>query len=1172
VIILTGASIDTDGGFASNVDLISSLYTAGLSGTSNYMGVRATATGNVKGGIYSGTTLLATCEGAVVAGANYLEWSTPVSITQGQDYRIVTIADTVGARRLQSVSPSNLRSHGYPSYSTYVFPSTYDWENDGSSNNPYFALVNAIDDIIVTGITKLIVYSGDSISSTDSRSHPYQCVEANLGLWDRHVVGVNGQRSDQLISQWSSNEGAITLSETVRNVLHLMIGTNDLAQGYSATAIYSNILTIVGLAQTAGYDDIVVSTVLPASIIGSATERNSLNTSIRNGADANGYLLSDPDDFTELQNTSDETYYYDGTHLDIRGSSLIAIAISKALGVASRVGGSPEIATTTNIGAEERVASKFRIPATARVFAVGVYANVGGGANDNAKLAVYSDDNDTPDALLGDSGGGVSIAAGYNCVHMSQPFDMAKDTYFWVHGIAQTAGNIAYRGNIGWNSGLYIQNNVDYASYSPEDPFLGPPRFNVPNQTKFIICGSWQPIIDDASDTSFGDGDSAVFYGRGFLDDPTTGTLEICPTSTYNAGTAVTQIISDGTNESLSTTIDDGGTLSGTCYAFYTNEYGQRSEPFSFTISTGSSGANDTPDEISISVSSSNIEAAGAVSDTLQGVSGSLAVSDVAALSVINDTQSNAQVSVEADNLLALSDISDSIQQIGLSLVVSDIDAESSTSRTDTLSGLSVSCAVSDIDEVSSVSDAPQVVSVAVSVYDIDAAAETGRVDTLQVVPLSVIVENIGEVSDISDSLAAASISVSVSDIDATDDTSREDTLSGLNLSAVVTEMEAVSDISEEMNQLSVSVNVSEISAYMGKTDTINGFLISAGVSDISSISEIEDSPGPLSLSLLVSSISANTGFEDAEVNWRNVRRILLKQVPYGADSVPLSFDYPSGWNPAMVAGVTVRMSDKDGNEVLAEDSCFVWPGTIINGRIDQWADEFVLADDTVSDPLVGDKLTLHGVSGTESVFVAGYDSSTKTVKVDSPIEHAFEDGAAVYGNVISYDLDISDTDTFIAGKSFVATWTPSGTGAPLRTILQVAKAVADTSSIERRFRTVYPRAYDAFTEPVNRLEDMVTEAQIELELDMLAEKMDYQRIVGEPVLPKLLMAKMQVLWTRGADEDLQDEADNATTEYARLFSLLQRLPIWTDRNQDAVQDETALEVTAHTYSSTPSW
>jgi len=294
-----------------------------------------------------------------------------------------------------------------------------------------------------------------------------------------------------------------------------------------------------------------------------------------------------------------------------------------------------------------------------------------------------------------------------------------------------------------------------------------------------------------------------------------------------------------------------------------------------------------------------------------------------------------------------------------------------------------------------------------------------------------------------------------------------------------------------------------------------------------------------------------------------------MKQIPYGTASFEIGFIAPMDWDVSLLSAVNVSIKDFDGTVVLASTASTLWTATTTDGAILQFDKSLKLTSGATA-PSVGDVLTISGSSSSEDVIVEAYDATTLTVTTESLIQHAYEDDADVYNNKISYSIDCSDTDTFTAGKILVATWTPVGTGTPFKVELQITKFIADTSDLKKLFGYLHPRAHDAFLNPLDRFDDMVSLAQTRVEFEMRCEQMDYHRIIGEPIVKDLLMSKMACLWLLDADEDLQDEREEVKADYASLFAMTKQLPIWTDTNQDDVKE--TLETSSHNHIFLKGW
>lgn len=286
-----------------------------------------------------------------------------------------------------------------------------------------------------------------------------------------------------------------------------------------------------------------------------------------------------------------------------------------------------------------------------------------------------------------------------------------------------------------------------------------------------------------------------------------------------------------------------------------------------------------------------------------------------------------------------------------------------------------------------------------------------------------------------------------------------------------------------------------------------------------------------------------------------------MKQIPYDNSSVPLKIACPAEWAIEDLTGVTIKATDDNAVELLADTAATLYTATTIDGAISQYDETFVLAAGSDS-PAVGDTMKLVGPASVEYITVKGYEASTLTVTCDDIIDNDYDDGDDVYGLDISYSFDTSVVATFTAGLVFTITWTPAGTGIPIKDLYQIGKFATDVEGIRKRFSRLYPRAYNAFKEPVERLADMVREAEIMVSLELEAGKMDYNRIIKHDMLAQLLMAKMAYLWTMGADEDLLDERESLSAAYSGMFGLVSTLPLWSDTDQDEKVDDD--EVTTH--------
>lgn len=523
---------------------------------------------------------------------------------------------------------------------------------------------------------------------------------------------------------------------------------------------------------------------------------------------------------------------------------------------------------------------------------------------------------------------------------------------------------------------------------------------------------------------------------------------------------------------------------------------------------------------------------------------------------LLGGTFNTTGLTLDASSAVSDNPLGGSVEVSGLTLSALSAIDDTPNAGSFEVSGLTMAAS-------SAIDDTPLGGSFEVSGATIDGSASIIGSDTLLGGSLNISGLTIAATSNISDTLLGGSFDVTGATIDGSASTGVSDTLLGGSFSVTGATISAASAISDSPNGGSFEIAGLTLNGFVGYADTLLGGSFESYGSTLSAVSAIVDSPvgGDFNITGLL--LSAYPGVEDEDITWREPERIEMRQIPYGSDAVPLSFSVPLSWDVTQLTAVSVSIADRAGNEALASSECTLWPSTTIDGDIEQFDDQFVLAAGSTS-PISGDVLTLLGSDDFERVTVKKYDATTLTVTTESVIDSAYSDGDSVYGNFVSYELDVSDTDTWTAGKSFVATWTPVGTGIPFRTVLQVSKFSADTADIEQELKDLYPRVYFSYKNPVDRMARMISIAQRRIENDLKYNLMDYNRIVGEPILKDLLLAQMACLWAKGGDNDLSDERTVLNDEYSALLATLKNSPVWTDTDQDGIVDETVGEVSSH--------
>ncbi len=287
-----------------------------------------------------------------------------------------------------------------------------------------------------------------------------------------------------------------------------------------------------------------------------------------------------------------------------------------------------------------------------------------------------------------------------------------------------------------------------------------------------------------------------------------------------------------------------------------------------------------------------------------------------------------------------------------------------------------------------------------------------------------------------------------------------------------------------------------------------------------------------------------------------------MRFLPFGASSTTMRFEFPAGWTATDVSSVGLAIQDRSATVLRASEDIDLYTATTLNADVARFMSSIVL-DSGADDLAIGDSILIRGVTGDEIHRVKGYNSATQTVEIESILDNPHEAGDAVIGLFGNDVIDVSDTDVFPAGQAMVLKWIPAGSGdAPVTETAQITVTKLDVAALGKRFGRIYPRAYEAFRTPVDRMADMIEEAEVQLRVELMSRNLDLQRLVNQDMAAPAIMAKMAYLWCLNGDVDKEDERKVIGNEYDRQFVLLTSLPLWTDTDQNLTEDEA--EITDH--------
>lgn len=278
--------------------------------------------------------------------------------------------------------------------------------------------------------------------------------------------------------------------------------------------------------------------------------------------------------------------------------------------------------------------------------------------------------------------------------------------------------------------------------------------------------------------------------------------------------------------------------------------------------------------------------------------------------------------------------------------------------------------------------------------------------------------------------------------------------------------------------------------------------------------------------------------------------------ITYTNQTNKIKISFPADWDPSLLAGLTLSISDNQGGAILAPAAATLWTPTVLDSSASQYVTELYL-DAGADDLDIGDIVRIEGLLGREDHTVKGFDPSTKTTTLETILERSFEAGAAVNALNAFITVDFSDTDDYAPGTQLVLTWTPTGTGSPYTILAEIeAFNQIEVAEFIEEFKAVYHRAYNALITPADRLRIVLRNAQSRLRMDLLSRNLDVARIKDQRLITPSLMALVAMIWATNGDDELIEERKVLAGEYSTLLETLCALPIWVDSDGDGIEGD----------------
>ena len=249
----------------------------------------------------------------------------------------------------------------------------------------------------------------------------------------------------------------------------------------------------------------------------------------------------------------------------------------------------------------------------------------------------------------------------------------------------------------------------------------------------------------------------------------------------------------------------------------------------------------------------------------------------------------------------------------------------------------------------------------------------------------------------------------------------------------------------------------------------------------------------------------------------------------------------------------TLTITDTNGTELLAATAVDVYAGDTLASAAERQVNQLVL---TTGEALVaGDIVRVTGDNFWEDIEVQSYDADTKTVTLRDRTDIAFPAGSTVAGRWMSYTLDASDTDTWAHLDTLVLIWTWNATDEPQREYAQIVKYKYDPGALQNKFRSRFLKYHELLQD--GQWDDEVSTAYNTLRVKFLARGKNIDRLIDKyDIFDELILLLVAIHICLAGDDNDQIEYERLMGNFNQLFGDVAELPIWTDDDEDNIEEE----------------
>lgn len=283
-----------------------------------------------------------------------------------------------------------------------------------------------------------------------------------------------------------------------------------------------------------------------------------------------------------------------------------------------------------------------------------------------------------------------------------------------------------------------------------------------------------------------------------------------------------------------------------------------------------------------------------------------------------------------------------------------------------------------------------------------------------------------------------------------------------------------------------------------------------------------------------------------------------MRKIAYNNSAFTIRLEYPIGWNPVTISGVTLAVHNDEGGELEAASACSLLQTAGMAASV-AVGDTTFGVDIGVVTYNPGDRLLIPaGNSGpAEEVEVQSYNATDGIVTLKRAFRYAHS-SQTVYGLFCTYDLDTSTVATWTKGLQVVLTWTPAGSDdIPFKERGEIVSFLLGFPDFTQRFAVLYPSEYRIKEDTI---QEIFEEAKIAVQMDLSSRDLNLDRLVDTAFILPAIMAKARWIITMSGGDKWSYEREVAHDEYNRLIEIATNQPIWTDDNQDSVQDDVEID------------